>query len=72
MASIYDAIGGGSAVYAGRDMHAAHARVGVTAEAFDRVVAHLVAALAGLGVAPATIEAIGGKLAPLRTQIVAA
>jgi hemoglobin len=63
---------GGPQLYAGRDMRAAHTRLGVTAEAFDRVVAHLVAVLAGLGVAPLTIEAIGAKLAPLRTQIVAA
>jgi truncated hemoglobin YjbI len=58
-------------LYTGRDMHAAHTRLGVTADAFDRVIAHLVAALAGLGVA-ADIDAIAVKLAPLRAQIVAA
>jgi hemoglobin len=63
---------GGPQLYAGRDMHAAHARLGVTAAAFDAVVAHLVAALAGLGVPAATIEAIAETLAPLRAQIVAA
>jgi hypothetical protein len=36
------------------------------------VVAHLVAALADLGVPAATIEAIGQALAPLRPQIVTA
>jgi hemoglobin len=63
---------GGPRVYAGRDMGAAHAGLGITSAAFDRVVAHLVAALAALGVAPATIEAIGAMLAPLRDQIVTA
>jgi hemoglobin len=63
---------GGPQLYTGRDMHAAHTRLGVTADAFDRVIAHLVAALAGLGVAAADIDAIAVKLAPLRAQIVAA
>jgi hemoglobin len=63
---------GGPQVYAGRDMDAAHAGIGVTHGAFDRVVGHLAAALAALRVPAATIDAIAGKLAPLRTQIVAA
>jgi hemoglobin len=63
---------GGPDVYAGRDMDVAHAGLGITDEAFDRVVDHLVATLTGLGVAPATIGAIGGALAPLRARIVAA
>jgi hemoglobin len=63
---------GGPQLYAGRDMHAAHAGLGVTAGAFDAVVAHLAAALAGLGVPAADIDAIAGKLAPLSAQIVAA
>src|SRR3954447_16347533 len=41
---------GGPEVYGGRDMHAAHAGLGVTHEAFDRVVGHLVATLIELGV----------------------
>jgi hypothetical protein len=44
----------------------------VTASAFDRVVVHLVATLEGLSVPAPIIEAIGGKLVPLRVQIVAA
>jgi hemoglobin len=56
--------------YRGRDMHTAHAGVGVSSAAFDRVVAHLVGALASLGVSVATIGAIAGRLAPLRAQIV--
>jgi hemoglobin len=63
---------GGPQRYAGRDMHTAHRPLRITAAAFDRVVAHLVGALSGLGVPAATIEAIGGTLAPLRVQIVTA
>lgn len=63
---------GGPQLYAGRDMRAAHAHAGVTPDAFDRVVVHLVATLEGLGVPAPIIEAIGGKLVPLREQIVAA
>jgi hemoglobin len=63
---------GGPELYAGRDMNAAHDRLAITSEAFDRVVTHLAAALGGLGVARDLIEAIGAKLAPLRAQIVTA
>jgi hemoglobin len=62
---------GGPDVYAGRDMSEAHAGLGITDEAFDRVVGHLVATLTALGVAPATIGAIGDAVAPLRASIVA-
>ena len=61
---------GGADIYAGRDMRSAHARLDVTHDAFDRVVAHLVDTLASLGVPIEIIEAIGAKLAPLRAQIV--
>jgi hemoglobin len=61
---------GGPERYQGRDMGAAHAGLRITEDAFDRVVGHLVATLTGLGVAPATIAAIGATLAPLRTRIV--
>jgi hemoglobin len=61
---------GGAEIYRGRDMHAAHARLGVTHEAFDRVVEHLVATLTALGVPGHLIEAIGGKIAPLRAVVV--
>ena len=63
---------GGPQIYRGRDMHAAHAHLDVTHEAFDAVVSHLVATLDGLGVPVHLIEAIGAKLSPLRDQIVAA
>ncbi|MBS2965272.1 group 1 truncated hemoglobin [Actinocrinis puniceicyclus] len=63
---------GGAELYQGRDMGAAHAGLAIADEDFDAVVAHLVETLAGLGVATETIEQIGAKLAPLRTQIVTA
>jgi hemoglobin len=63
---------GGPQLYAGRDMHAAYGALGISAAAFDGVVAHLTGALAGLGVPAVQIDAIAGRLAPLRTQIVAA
>ena len=61
---------GGSEIYAGRDMGAAHAHLPITNAHFDAVVMHLVDTLAGLGVPDATIASIGAALAPLREQIV--
>ena len=61
---------GGAEIYRGRDMHAAHAGLGVTHEAFDRVVMHLVATLDQLGVPSSVVEAIAVKLAPLRAVVV--
>jgi len=61
---------GGPAIYAGRDMAAAHAGLAITGSAFDAVVGHLVDTLASLGVPDDTIAAIGSVLAPLRSQIV--
>lgn len=63
---------GGPERYEGRDMASAHAGLAVSDEAFDHVVGHLVTTLTDLGVAPKTIGAIGGSLAPLRAQIVTA
>ncbi len=60
---------GGPDIYKGRDMRAAHAAVKVTHDAFDRVVRHLVATLDQLAVPMHQIEAIGARLAPLKTQI---
>jgi hemoglobin len=62
---------GGPDVYRGRDMSAAHAHLGITDEAFDHVVEHLVATLTALEVPEHFISAIGAKLAPLRAQVVA-
>lgn len=63
---------GGSQIYEGRDMAAAHAGLAITDEDFDAVVAHLVDTLTGLGVSEETIGQIGGALAPLRGDIVTA
>jgi hemoglobin len=61
---------GGSEIYEGRDMAAAHAGLAITDAHFDAVVAHLVDTLTGLGVPAETIGQIGGALAPLRCDIV--
>jgi hemoglobin len=63
---------GGPEIYAGRDMAAAHAGLDITDADFDAVVGHLVDTLTSLGVPAATIATIGGALAPLRSDIVAA
>jgi hemoglobin len=63
---------GGSEIYQGRDMAAAHAGLAITDADFGAVVAHLVDTLAGLGVPGETIGHIGGALAPLRGDIVTA
>jgi hemoglobin len=70
MRSFVAAALGGPAVYAGRDMAAAHAGLNVTDAAFDAVVGHLVAALQSLDVPDAEIGAIGAVLAPLRDQVI--
>jgi hemoglobin len=61
---------GGPDIYKGRDISAAHSGVGVTHDAFNRVVAHLVKTLDGLHVPSHLIDAIGARLTPLRAQIV--
>ena len=61
---------GGPSLYRGRDLGAAHAGLGITNDAFDRVVTHLVATLDSLGVPCAIVEAIVVKLAPLRPVVV--
>jgi hemoglobin len=63
---------GGPEIYGGRDMGAAHAGLGVTDEAFNRVVGHLVATLVELSVPAELIAAIGAKLEPLRAVVVEA
>lgn len=61
---------GGSDLYQGRDMAAAHAGLAIADADFDAVVGHLVETLAGLGVPAETIGQIGAALAPLRGDIV--
>ena len=66
------ALGGTSAEYAGRMMHPAHAGLGVTHEAFDKVLDHLAAVLPDAGVPDATTAKILAILQPLRTDVVQA
>jgi hemoglobin len=61
---------GGPERYDGRAMAAAHQHLRITGDAFDQVVQHLAGALGGVGVEPSTIQAIAGKLLPLRDEIV--
>ncbi len=61
---------GGPQEYRGKSMGEAHAGLGITAEQFDAVVAHLAGALEHCGVEGETITAIAGALAPLKAQIV--
>ncbi len=61
---------GGPEAYAGRSMAEAHAGLGVTPEAFGKVVGHLVQALEIAGVDHDTIAEIGSNLAPLEADIV--
>jgi hemoglobin len=63
---------GGPPGYLGRTVEAAHARLDVTDEAFDRVMDHLVATLVGLGVPPELIREVAWTLLPLRHDIVRA
>ncbi|MGH8906779.1 MAG: group I truncated hemoglobin [Egibacteraceae bacterium] len=61
---------GGPQAYNGREMDKAHAGLGITDGAFDKVVAHLAASLTELGVDQACVAEITGALAPLRANIV--
>jgi hemoglobin len=60
---------GGPEPYLGRNMAEAHARLHIKPAHFDVVVTHLVDTLSALGVPATTIEAIGARLAPLKTEI---
>jgi hemoglobin len=61
---------GGSEIYKGRDMAAAHAGLNISDKDFDAVVGHLVETLRGLGVPEDIVGEIGAKVAPLRADIV--
>jgi hemoglobin len=61
---------GGPAGYSGRDLAAAHEHLGITPQDFDRVVGHLAATLADLGVQPDDIAEVGAALAAHRDEIV--
>jgi hemoglobin len=63
---------GGPAQYDGRELAVAHRDLGITGPDFDRVVAHLAATLADLGVAAEDIGEVGGALGAHRDEIVTA
>jgi hemoglobin len=63
---------GGPPGYMGRTVEAAHSRLDVTDEAFDRVMDHLVATLVDLGVSQQLIREVAWTLLPLRHDIVRA
>jgi hemoglobin len=63
---------GGPVEYSGRDLAAGHAGLGITPADFDRVVGHLVATLAALGVSPDDIGEVGAALSAHRDDIVTA
>ena len=64
------ALGGTTEEYGGRMMQPAHAGLAITEEAFDKVLDHLQAVLAGAGVAAATSAKVLAILQPLRTDVV--
>lgn len=66
------ALGGTSEQYSGRMMHPAHTGMAITDEAFDKVLVHLLAVLAGLGVTDTTASKIAAILQPVRADIVQA
>jgi hemoglobin len=63
---------GGPPGYLGRTVEAAHSRLEVTDEAFDRVMDHLIATLVTLGVSRQLIREVAYTLLPLRHDIVRA
>jgi hemoglobin len=63
---------GGERLYHGRDMREAHAGIGVTGEAFDRMAGHLAAALRGLGVGQEQAATILARVALLRGEVIGA
>jgi hemoglobin len=63
---------GGPVEYDGRELAEAHEGLDITGPDFDRVVAHLAATLADLGVGAEDIGEIGGALGAHRDDIVTA
>ena len=61
---------GGSELYKGRNMVAAHAGMQITDAHFDAVAGHLIDTLKSMGVGQGHIDKVVGAVAPLRSQIV--
>lgn len=63
---------GGPQVFSGNDAATAHRGLAVTDDAFTRVAASLLTALADLGVASEAVTAVGERLEALRGDVVTA
>lgn len=63
---------GGPSAFGGRDLVTAHAEMGITDAAFERIVTTLLTALADLGVARPAISTVAERLEGLRSSIVTA
>lgn len=61
---------GGPSDYDGRSIRDAHVDLRITDEAFDRMRAHLLDALVGVGVAPGHVDDIGVRIDALRSDVV--
>jgi hemoglobin len=72
MRAFLTAVLGGPELYQGRDMGAAHARLGITGEQWDVTVGHVVGTLESLDVPADLIGEPGARLTPLRDAIVTA
>jgi truncated hemoglobin YjbI len=71
MIALLSQVLGGPEDYSGRELRAAHAGLGITAEHYDLVGAYLVGVLAGLGAADEILEAVRGVLAASADDITA-
>ena len=69
-AALLIGVTGGPENYTGRSLQLAHRRLGITDEAFDKVVGHLGATLDALGVAPDVRDQVAGALGAERGNIV--
>lgn len=63
---------GGPDVFSGRSMQSAHAGLGITIEAFDRVLEHLAYTLFDLGLGRDQVAAIVDGLRPMADEVVEA
>lgn len=70
--ALLSTVSGGPEQYTGRSMELSHRRLGVTEEAFDRVVGHLGATLDDLGVEAGVRDQVAAVLVAQRQHIVTA
>lgn len=61
---------GGPDMFTGRPLESAHAGLGITDAAFDRVVDHLAATLGDLGGDPVYVAAVRDRVDGLRSRVV--